>query len=718
MLGLCTVNVLWLQAVYSQRLYTTFGPVAERALPFTPAGLAMRQRPGRRPDIAILSQAPPGIHLFTLDESGDVRATGSAPLRQELDGLIAAEPAGAPTYVALGADGTSVVLLTEKEGEYGETVIPLGVKSQRIALADIDGDGRKDILLYGKNRPGVSTLLAKGGGAYAPGPELFSDISVSDIRTADINGDGIPDVLLCDWLSNRLVLFYGIGRLVFSEQVTTDLPGEPEALACTWLERHRTLGIAIASPAERKLLFLRASPSGDVELEGTMQLPAHPRGVEFASLNDDAFPDIIAPADEGTIVSTGAGPFTFNPPTLLGPGALASGWAIADIDGDGKTDLAVAEKASRRLVLLANAGRREGNRWPATYAAGNRPLGVIAADLDGDGLRDIAVANEGSSSLTLLFNRGGGRFAGGSAAIVAERPSSLFFTPASSAAPGALVCAHTATDMLGVLTAGDFPRGATFIAIPTGPRPRVLASRLDSASLRIVLRYRGDERNTVALSVFEQIGGGQFLERSMRFGQGERIAAATMEPAGAGGAYAVAFVTSNAARATSTLQCADVTSSFTVGKITPVLSFTDSTAAASGVLPATLRQGGGRDYIVVMGKPVNALMLAYRQPDGTFRSQPEWIRDVSVTGDDDVVVADVDGDGRPDITLLDGATSSILTYYGGTLGFGAASRIAGARGVGGFAVGHIFPGRGMDLVLTHEDEGTVSVMPDPFRHRP
>ena len=368
--------------------------------------------------------------------------------------------------------------------------------------------------------------------------------------------------------------------------------------------------------------------------------------------------------------------------------------------------------------MLANAGRQGKARWPSTYAAGSRPGGVIAADLNGDGLTDIAVANAGSSSITLLFNLGEGKFAGGATAIVAERPSSLSFAPPPAAATGAIVCSHTATEMLGVLPTADFPRTASFITIPTGARPHVLESRIDSASLQIILRYRGDERNTVALSVFEQIGGGQFLERSMRFAQGEKIAAATMERSSGGSAYTVGFVTTNPGRGSSTLQVADVTSSFAVGKITPVLTFSDSAGAVSGVLPATLRQGGRRDYIVVLGKPTNALLIAYRQPDGSFRTDPEWIRNVSVTGDDDVVVADVDGDGRPDITLRDDASGAILTYYGGALGFREPERIASAKGVRGFAVGPVFGRRKMDLVLTHEEEGTVSLIPDPFRRTP
>jgi hypothetical protein len=716
MLGLCTVNMLWLQILYAQRLYTSFGQVAERRLGFTPTGLAVRQRQGGgRAEIAVLSQSPPGLHIFGMEESGKIILLGSTPLAGEREGLTQSETAGQPEYLSLTSDGRAVSLLRGKGTEYTETLIPIPVRSQRIALADIDGDGRKDILLYGRNRAGVSTLLGKTGGGFAPGPELFSDISISDLRTADINGDGILDVILCDWLSNRLVFFYGISRMVFSEQVTADIPGEPAAVAYTWLERRRMLGLAVAIPSERKILFLRATPAGDIQIDATMQVPGRPLSVEFASVNDDAFPDIVAPAEEGTIVSTGAGAFQFNPPTLLGPGAVPAGWALANLDGDGRTDLAVAERISKRLVLMANAQHSPKTAWPSTNAAGSRPRGLLAKDLNGDGLVDIAVANSNSSTVSILFNGGGGRFSGGAMAFVSDRPEHLTCTFPPSGGPPALVSSHTSADRVGVLTLENFPLRASTIAIPTGSQPYVLQAWSDSVSLRLLLRYAWQEKKAVSFSVFEKISGGQFLERSMRFSLTDRFAAATMERSPNGPTYTVAYVTSSTSGRASTLQSGEVTPFFALGSMGPVLTFSDSTSSTVGIIPATLRQGGGRDYIVVLGKPVNALLLAYRNPDGSFRSDPEWIRNVSVEGDDDIIVEDVDGDGHPDITVRDESAESIETYYGGPLGFGAGVRICSARGVGGIAIAPLVSGKVKDLVLSRSDEGTVSILFGPFR---
>jgi hypothetical protein len=716
MLGLCTVNMLWLQILYAQRLYTSFSQVAERSLGFTPAGLAVRQgQVGSRAEIAVLSQSPAGLHIFGVTDSGGISLLGSTPLAGERVGLTLLAAAPVPEYLSLTPDGSSVSILRGTGEHYTESLIPLAVKSQKLTLADINGDRRSDILLYGRNRAGVSTLLGKADGGFTPGPELFGEVSVSDLKAIDINRDGIPDVILCDWLSDRIILFYGISRMVFSEQVTADIPGEPAALSCTWIRGHRMLGLAVAITAERKILFLRALPAGDIEADATMQVPGRPLGIEFASVNGDPFPGIVAPAEEGTIVSTGAGEFQFNPPTLLGPGAAPAGWALADVDGDGRTDIAAAERLSKRLVLMANGMRSPETAWPSTYAVGSRPRGLLARDIDGDGLVDIAVANSNSSTVSLLINRGRGRFSGGTMAFVPERPFHITSTVTASGGHPALVTSHTSTDRVAILTLEQSPLRASTVTIPTGSEPFVLHAWADSTAVRMLLRYSRHERNAVSLSLLEQIGGGQFLERSMRFSLTDRIAAATIARSVTGPAYKVAYVTAGAGGRTAALQTADVSPFYSVGSVKPGLSFADSTTSALGIVPAALRQAGGGDYIIIMGKPVNALLLVYRNPDGTFRSEPEWIRNVSADGDDDVIVEDVDGDGRPDITVRNGATESVETFYGGPLGFGSGVRICSAHGVGGIAVAPLVSRSVRDLVLSHRDEGTVSILFGPFR---
>lgn len=86
-------------------------------------------------------------------------------------------------------------------------------------------------------------------------------------------------------------------------------------------------------------------------------------------------------------------------------------WAMtaADLDGDGRMELAVTLLSSDEVLVLqvpgldaALAGRR--------YPVGGRPISLAAGDLDGDGREDIAVLNSGSKDISILFGRQGGGF--------------------------------------------------------------------------------------------------------------------------------------------------------------------------------------------------------------------------------------------------------------------------------------------------------------------
>ena len=720
-LGLCAAHMIWLQLTYGQRLYTSFGQVAERSLGFTPTGLAVHALPaGSRSEVAVLAKSPPALYTFALSDSGTIVQLGTSPLGGSRQGLIAADagPNSEPQFLCLSADGEELCILTREGGLYREKTLSLPQKSERLLLADIDNDGRKDVLLFGKNRTGVSTLLGRPGGRYVPGPDLFVDISISDLTTIDLNGDGITDVLACNWLSNQLSLYYGISRMVFSEQGTFDLPGEPDRIAATWLDRRRFLGVAVSIPGERKIALLRAAPSGDLQLEGTMSLPGRPVAVGFAPIHDEEIPDLVIPADDGIIVSRGAGVFEFSPPTLLGPGEDPAGWALADVDGDRKTDLAVAERGAQRLVFLANAEHGAAAAWPSCYAVGSKPLGVVTADLDGDGRQDIAVANSSSSTVSLLFNRGRRRFTGQQTVFVPEGPARLT-VPNSSlhTVVRTLVSAHPSGDQVGVLTLQDDPLRATSFSIPTGPEPRVLHAWEDTSALRILLRYGGRGSGPLSLSLFEQIGGRQFLERAFRASLPERLTAVSMEQEAGREGYTIAFVSSEGQNGKCSLSLADVSQLFSTGPVKQSLTFSDSTSSTAAVIPATLTAGGPRDMIIVLGRPDNALVIAYRNPDGSFRPATERIADVALSTEEDLVVRDVDGDGHPDITVRNALTEEVQTFFGSPRGFGRGIRICSARGVRGFAIAPLVVPDIEDLVLSRYNEGTVVILYGPFRHQ-
>ncbi|MEW6510703.1 MAG: VCBS repeat-containing protein [Bacteroidota bacterium] len=716
-LSLFTVNLLWLQATFGQRLFSTFGPVAEHRLGFTPAGLALRTSASvPRPEIAVLSQEPASLSLYALSDSGTIARSLTSPLQVSYTGLISADlnRDREPEFISIASNAPAVGVFQRRGGKYTERRFETTSRPQHVAIADINTDGRADLLLFGKGMGGVATLLGDREQGFLPGPVLFPDISVSALQALDVNGDGILDIILCNWLSNQLVLFYGISRMVFSEQVSVDLPGEPDALACTWLVGRRRLGIAATIHADSKVVFLRGTPDGEFTIAQIVSIPGHPVGVTFATVDDDAFPDLVVPADEGTAVARGTERLDFSPPALLGPGASPTGWWVADLDADRRPELIAAEGQSGRLVVLGNGSHRGKTAWPPTYAVGKRPRGVAVEDLDGDGRFDIAVANAGSSSVSFLMNAGKGTFRGQFSLPVPQAPVSITSGESRSAATHVLVSSHPSVETIGVVRWGSDVTAASIFAIPTGPRPHVLYAWQDSSSLRILVRYLPLRSEPVSLSLFEQISGKQFLEHSLQASLPERISAATVGRIGAT-SYSIAIASHEKSTRQTSLVLAYADRSLTLGPLHQILSFADSASATRGIATASLSRPGSRDFLLFLGKPSNAIGVAYESAPGSYRDTLEWIRNVRADGEDHIVALDVDGDGWPDLTVRNGVTDEIVTFYGGPGGFGPGESVCNALGVDSFAIAPLIDPRRKDLVLTRPADGTISLKFHPFR---
>ncbi|MEP7126450.1 MAG: VCBS repeat-containing protein, partial [Byssovorax sp.] len=107
----------------------------------------------------------------------------------------------------------------------------------------------------------------------------------------------------------------------------------------------------------------------------------------------------VAPVCTGTLGLPG--------PPSSSVGSQPNSVAAADLNGDGKTDLAVANTTN--VSVLLNQGN--GTFAAINYAAGSNPTSVVAADLNGDGKADLAIANKGSGNVSVLLNLGNGTFA-------------------------------------------------------------------------------------------------------------------------------------------------------------------------------------------------------------------------------------------------------------------------------------------------------------------
>jgi len=100
---------------------------------------------------------------------------------------------------------------------------------------------------------------------------------------------------------------------------------------------------------------------------------------------------------------------TFNPPVSYSTGTNAHGVTTANLNGDGKLDLAVANSgASSVSVMLGNGDGSFGT--PSNFSVGSQPKSVTATDFNDDGKVDLATANQGSNTVSILLGNGSGSF--------------------------------------------------------------------------------------------------------------------------------------------------------------------------------------------------------------------------------------------------------------------------------------------------------------------
>jgi len=134
-----------------------------------------------------------------------------------------------------------------------------------------------------------------------------------------------------------------------------------------------------------------------------------PSGVAVADFNHDHHPDIALCNEAGTVtIHINNGDGTFKPAVSYSiTGASVDDLAIADFDGDGNADIVTRNGDDTLTILLGNAdGTFVIDPSLAAIAVGAGLAGLVVADFNGDGKPDVAVAEESDATVSVLLGGG------------------------------------------------------------------------------------------------------------------------------------------------------------------------------------------------------------------------------------------------------------------------------------------------------------------------